>query len=795
VPDISCASDPNFGADTIFAGSPLTEGGTSWASPTCAAFCALINEALANRGLTTLGVLGPHIYPLIGSTSFRDITSGNNATAISGGLYSATTGYDEATGIGVPLVQTLAEMLVGSQNLVGVSEQGAYQSVQPGQNVTFTIAASGSPATFRWQRMSAGNTTWSNLADNGVYSGSATASLSVTGATTAMGGDQFQCLVTYTGSGTVTSAPASVLTVETPWTISTLAGETGVAGLINNTGTAAQFNYPTGLAVDSTGNIYVADLTNNAIRKVTPAGVVTTPYGSLSGTAGSTNGMGNGALFNLPRDIAFDSLNDLLYVADEGNGLIRKITISTGVVSTVAATTTFKNPRGVAVDNSGVVYVADSDNNVIRKIATNGTVTILAGSPTFKAGYMDGTATQALFNQPIGMAVDGSGNVYVGDYGNSVIRKIITSTGVVSTFAGQSHNTGQATVIGPAGVAGYLDGPGSKALFNVPRGLAVDGSGNLYVTDSYAPITAPPYNFSGNNLLRKITPAGVVSTLAGQAGIAGSTDSLGSAAQFFNPCGLAINASGQIYVADASNNTIRSAAVETDVSVSATLAYASANGPAPGQFTVTRTGSVAASLTVNYSVAGTAVSGTDYTALPGSVTIPAGASSATIAVIAHLNPLATSNQTVQLTLSGPMAGVVIDPTPATVTIVERQPIAFSGSPTAIPENDGIPNLLKYLFDINPAKEMTPTDLAALPSPGMTTIGMTDYLTLTYREFVSETGVAVNVQTSFDLKTWTTVTNPTIIVTGLDPTTQDPIMQAQVQMMATPQFIRLNVTQP
>ena len=137
-------------------------------------------------------------------------------------------------------------------------------------------------------------------------------------------------------------------------------------------------------------------------------------------------------------------------------------------------------------------------------------------------GYADGAGTtQALFNSPIGMAVDSSKNLYVADYGNNVIRKI-TPGGMVSTLGGQ------------AGVAGYVDGPAAQALFNVPRGVMVDGSGNLYVTDSYAPITAPPYDFSGNNLVRKITPAGVVSTLAGSAGNCRRGQRTGAAAQFYD---------------------------------------------------------------------------------------------------------------------------------------------------------------------------------------------------------------------------------------------------------------------
>jgi kumamolisin len=794
VPDISSAADPSYAADYYFTDSTgaveSAIGGTSWSCPTLAGFCALMNEAMAHQGLSPLGVLGPHIYPLIGTTNFRDIRSGNNATPTSNGLYTAGTGYDEATGVGVPLMQTLTQTLAGTQTLIGVGQASPLVTVNQGDNASITVTATGSPIGYQWQRMPVGSTLWGNLSDTGAYSGSTAATLTVTGTTAAMSGDQFQCVVTYS-TATVTSDSPTALIVETPLLVSTLAGDVDVAGLLNDTGSRAKFNYPTGIAVDSSGNVFVADLQNNVIRKVTPAGVVSTPYGSLTGASGSTNSTGNNASFNFPRDIAIDTSNNL-YVADEGNNLIRKITVSNGLVSSIGTSATFNSPRGVAVDSAGNVYVADSDNNVIRKITTAGTVSILAGSSSFTAGYADGVGTiQALFNQPIGIAVDSSGNVYVDDYGNEVIRKI-TPGGTVSTLAGK------------AGVAGCLDGTGTKALFNAARGITVDSAGNLYVTDSYPPVgTGTTPTFTGNDLLRKITPAGVVTTLAGQAGVAGFTNSLGSGAQFFNPCGVTIDSSGKLYVADASNNTIRLAQAGGTLTVTATLPYA--YGPAAGQFTVTRTGSTASSVAVDYSIAGTAVSGTDYTALSGSVTIAAGATSATIPVNALSNPQATSNQTVQLTLTDSSASSVINSNPATVTIVEggqTQPFSdwignypVSSQPSATPENDGVPNLLKYLFDINPGEEMTAADRAALPTPGIVTNGSTSYLTLTYRESMIETGVAVNVQTSFDCKTWIAVTNPTTIVTGFDATTQDPILQVQVPIMASPQFIRLNVTQP
>lgn len=286
-------------------------------------------------------------------------------------------------------------------------------------------------------------------------------------------------------------------------TVTTLAG-TGNAGWNNGTGTDASFSYPYGVAVDSTGNVYVADWGNNLIRKITATGEVTTWAGGGSGTA--TNGTGTSATFWIPTGVAVDS-NGNVYVADQGNHLIRKID-SNGVVTTLAGRAgvvgssdgpakdaTFNLPTGVAVDAAGNVYVADSGNHVIRKISEGGVVTTLAGSAGV-TGSGDGTGIAADFNTPFGVAVDASGNVYVADYGNHLIRKI-NSAGLVTTLAG-------------TGVVGSANGPATAAQFFNPEGIAVDSSGNVFAGDS------------GNHLIRKITPDGMVSTLAGtgQAGYA-----------------------------------------------------------------------------------------------------------------------------------------------------------------------------------------------------------------------------------------------------------------------------------
>jgi hypothetical protein len=340
--------------------------------------------------------------------------------------------------------------------------------------------------------------------------------------------------------------------------VTTLAG--------TGTGTAASFSPPFGVAVDGAGNVFVADTASNAIRKITPAGVVTT----LAGTgdwSGSADGTGAAANFWLPGAVAVDGAGNV-FVADSGNNTIRKVTPS-GVVTTLAgmagssgsadgtgAAARFNHARGVAVDGAGNVFVADSSNNTIRKITPAGVVTTLAGVAG-SSGSADGTGAAARFNYPWGMAVDGAGNVFVAD--NNTIRKV-TPSGVVTTLAGSA-----------AADPGSADGTGAAARFNSPSGVAVDGAGNVFVAD--------------NNTIRKVTPSGVVTTLAGTAGLSGSADGTGAAARFNEPLGVAVDGAGNLFVADTGNNTIRkisaSGVVTTIVGVAASVSAGNFPGPLP----------------------------------------------------------------------------------------------------------------------------------------------------------------------------------------------------------------------
>jgi streptogramin lyase len=311
--------------------------------------------------------------------------------------------------------------------------------------------------------------------------------------------------------------------------VTTLAGLAGYAGDKDGTGTAAQFDGPRGAAADSAGNVFVADTDNCTIRKITPDGVVTT-FAGTAGLWGGRDGTGTTAHFRFPMGVAVDSA-DNVYVADCDNATIRKITPA-GVVTTLPGRATYIfEPRGVAVDGAGNVYVADSYGNTISKITPDGAVTTLAGT-LFREGSTDGDGAVARFNEPSGVAVDSAGNVYVADTYNHAIRKI-TPGGVVMTLAGT------------AGAFGNADGTGTAARFYDPSGIAVDSAGNVYVADSIL------------NTIRKITPGGVVTTLGGTAGVSGSADGIGTVAQFNSPRGIAIDNSGNLYVADTGNHAIR----------------------------------------------------------------------------------------------------------------------------------------------------------------------------------------------------------------------------------------------
>jgi sugar lactone lactonase YvrE len=332
--------------------------------------------------------------------------------------------------------------------------------------------------------------------------------------------------------------------------ISTVAG-TGTEGYSGDGGlaTAAQLNKPYNVTVDSAGNLYIADGQNNRIRKVTPAGIISTVAGT--GTYGYS---GDGGLAIAAQiialDVALDSAGNL-YFTDSVNDRIRKVTPA-GKISTVAgngikgysgngglATAAQISPNDVAVDSAGNLYIADAYNNRIHKVMAGKINTVAGNGPsglnTDGKQYSGdgGLATAAQLNFPNGVAVDSTGSIYVADTGNNRIRKI-TTAGKISTVVGN----------GTRGSSGD-GGPATEAQLNSPHGLAVDSAGNLYIAESYR--------------IRKVTPAGIISTVAGNGTLGYSGDGdLATAAQLNNgPTGLAVDSSGNLYIADLSNNRIR----------------------------------------------------------------------------------------------------------------------------------------------------------------------------------------------------------------------------------------------
>ena len=322
-----------------------------------------------------------------------------------------------------------------------------------------------------------------------------------------------------------------------PLEVTTVAGS-GVRGHLDGLGVAAKFAGPLAITCDSVGNLFVAD--NHCIRKVHANGAVTTIAGS-PGVDGYQDGVGATARFNDSQGLAADKY-DNLYVADCENHCIRKITPD-GTVTTLAgsgddeddeggyvdglgAAARFHSPYDVAVDDECNVYVADQGNHRIRKVTPTGQVTTLAGSGDEE--HVDGLGTAASFVDPNAIAIDRAGTIYVCDHHR--IRKI-TPEGSVTTLAGQEQS-------------GRADGQGAAASFSSPHGLIFDAVGNLYVADTYS------------HLIRKVTPEGQVTTLAGS-GTQGRVNGIGTAASFHHPYSLALDASGNLLIADAANHRIR----------------------------------------------------------------------------------------------------------------------------------------------------------------------------------------------------------------------------------------------
>jgi trimeric autotransporter adhesin len=423
----------------------------------------------------------------------------------------------------------------------------------------------------------------------------------------------------------------SVFKLDTGGNLTLIAG-TSRAGYSGDNGPAvsAELNGPQGLAMDSSGNLYIADSQNNVVRMVS-GGIITTVVGIGSPGYSGDGGQATGAQLNAPGGMTIDKSNNL-YIADTANNVIRLVTLPAGNIITFAGTlypgysgdlsaataAQMFGPTDVAFDGStGNVYIADAGNSLIRVVTTDGNINTYAGSTTATMSEDGIVATMSILNQPHGVAVDSSGNVYISQYGDSRIRKVTASKQIISTVAGTGvygytgdgamattaemagpwgisldssgniyiadfwnyrvrkvSSSGTITTIGGNGVYSFSgDGdPAANAELNGPRAVAVDPAGNVYVADTQ------------NNRVRQIKTSGVINTFAGN-GATGSSGDGGPAtgAQLTQPQALATDSAGNVYIADTVNNRIREVApngVITTIAGTGTAGYSGDGGPA-----------------------------------------------------------------------------------------------------------------------------------------------------------------------------------------------------------------------
>lgn len=355
-----------------------------------------------------------------------------------------------------------------------------------------------------------------------------------------------------------------ILTIDlTSGVVSHFAGLPG-GGSDDGVGLAVRFRDPRCLTNDGQGHLYVSDTGNHTIRRIDLATVKVTTVAGTAGIPGSDDGIGDAARFYYPWDLLCDANAGALYVSDSANGTIRKILLSTREVSTVHFTdgpggyVYLGRPAGLVLNGASALLIADSGTSTVRQIAlATLTASNLLGS-AMKVGFTDGTGEDARFWNPTGVALDGLGNVFVADQANSIIRKIVSSTGAVSTLAGKPVQRGSS------------DGAGSAALFNQPWGVTMGDPDRLFVTDA------------GNHTIRQITvTTGAVVTVAGSPGVSGSADGIGSAARFNSPSEMVYDGNGNLYVADTLNHTIRKVAIAT-ATVSTVAGKPGVSGEADG---------------------------------------------------------------------------------------------------------------------------------------------------------------------------------------------------------------------
>ena len=369
------------------------------------------------------------------------------------------------------------------------------------------------------------------------------------------------------------SGNARIRRVSPSGIITTVAGN-GTYGYSGDGGTAvsAQLSSPYGVGVDGAGNLYIADTSNNRIRRVSPSGIITTVAGNGTQGYAGDGGAATSAQLSYPYRVAVDGAGNL-YLADSFNHRIRRVSPS-GIITTVAGNGTqgysgdggaatsaqLSAPQGVEVDGAGNLYIADTSNQRIRRVSPSGIITTVAGNGTYGYSGEDGVATSTPLSGPIDVAVDGTDNLYIADSKNNRIRRV-SASGVIRTVAGN-------------GTGGYSGDGGAATLaqLSFAFGVAVDGAGNVYIADTL------------NNCIRRVSPSGIITTVAGS-GTYGFSGDGGHAtlAQLSSPNGVAVDSTGNLYIADSFNDRIRrvsASGIITTVAGNGTQGYSGDGGTA-----------------------------------------------------------------------------------------------------------------------------------------------------------------------------------------------------------------------
>jgi hypothetical protein len=565
------------GLSAVLNGTAITLSGTPTATGTFNGINVGVTDAAGATASSTFSIT-VNAAPTLGSLTLSQWTLGQSgytgAIPLSGGTGALVVSAQANLPPGLTAMVTGTNVtFCGTPTSVGTFDNvqlTVQDATGASSTSTFSIAINAAPtlgslSLTQWTvnqvgysgtiAINSGSTMFSNLTANGLPPGLSAVlngtSITLSGTPTATG--TFNSVnVTVTDAAGATASGTFAITINPTGLISTVAGN-ATAGYSGDGGPAAsaQLNGPSGVAVDSSGDLFIADTLNNCIREVVQAtgNIITVAGTGVAGYSGD-GGAATSAQLNAPSAVAVDASGDL-FIADRGNNVIREVIQTTGSIITVAGNGTpgysgdggaaaaaqLNSPHGVAVDSSGNLFIADSGNNVIREVVqATGNIITLAGTGT--AGYSGdgGPAISAELDVPFGVAVDSSGNLFIADTGNNAVREVVQATGYIITVAG----TGSAGYSGDGATA-------TSAQLNSPVSVAVDSSGDLFIADS------------GNNVVREVVQAtGFIVTVAGTGTAGYSGDGgLASSAQLNGPDCVTVDANGDLFIADTGNNCIR----------------------------------------------------------------------------------------------------------------------------------------------------------------------------------------------------------------------------------------------